>query len=463
MGLFSSRKRSRVAVLIHDGEEWRGFILTYARPQWRCVEQTECPGKNPRQIPAGLLDFAEKNRATRIRILIPSEVVTLANVEYPIDSSPEEMQAVTLGIFCEETGQEWGTQRVCAVLAERFQMGAPSEMVMASSFESSLLESYEKNCRSVRIPLEGIGSLELAFLAAHARKNGEQRFLLLRRDSGFYATHATDFLPMSVHALALGAKPDERGRESERLQRAAKRLETQSERPLNVVSALPLPEERKAALAEVYGLETVVEYGDYASFLVMAAQEAAREETPGAPGGGGSVCGIGEEEKDPYRAGTWLFFATLLLAVFFVWGIHAKLSGELTTIQEKTVAWEKLQAERKKQNDRLRAIDSDRSRYEKITEILRNTEVLPVGWTAILTQLDQEMPPYTRLLSMVQSENGEYLLKGSTFYQKGLMEFIPLLNTALQEYSLLAELVKLEKRADSREQEFVLRVVPQKQ
>ncbi|MDO4583782.1 MAG: hypothetical protein Q4D62_06725 [Planctomycetia bacterium] len=463
MGLFSSRKKSRLAVLIHDGEVWRGYVLVHGRPQWHCVEQRECPGKNPRQIPAGLLDFAEQNRAGRIRILVPSEVVTLAEVEYPLDSSPEEMQAVTLGLFCEETGQEWGTQRVCAVQAERFQMGATLEMVMVSAFETSLLESYEKNCRSVRIPFEGMGALELALLAAHTREHSEERFLLLRRESGFYATHATDFLPMSVHALALGAKPDERGREPERLQRAAKRLETQSERPLRVISALPLSEERKMELADVYGAETVVTYGDYASFLMMAAQEVAGEENPGAPGGGGSVCGVGEEEKDPYRAGTWLFFAALLLAVFFVWGVHAKLSGELALIQEKTVAWEKLQAERKKQKDLLHNIDSDRARYEAITKILQDTDVLPVGWSEILSELDQNMPPYTRLLSMSQSENGEYTLLGSTFYQKGLMEFIPLLNVALQEYSLLAELVKLEKRADSREQEFVLRVVPQKQ
>ncbi|MDO4550003.1 MAG: hypothetical protein Q4C96_01985 [Planctomycetia bacterium] len=462
MGLFFSRKKSRVAVLVHDGEQWYGYVMTYARPRWRREAEMKCPGKNPRQIPPGLLDFAEKNNAARIRILVSSELITLPSVEFPPDLSPEEMQMVVQGVMSEQTDLEIGTVRVAAAYAERFHMGAPQEMLLVASFENALLETFEKNCRTIRIPLEGIGCLEMALLGAHARENADRRFLFLKRDSGFYVTHATDFLPMSVNALPLGALEDTRGRESERLQRAGKRLESQKDVPLSVLSAFTISEDRRVELNTVFGENTDVKWTEYSAFLQMAAEEVAQAEYPGAPDGGGAVCGLGEEDKDPYIAGTWLFFLVIILAVVFVWGAHMKLQRELEGIERKSAAWKALQEERKKQNDILKKIDSERTRYEKITAILQDKNVFPPGFMEILNVLNEKMPPYTRLNSIHQLSPGGYALTGCTRYQEGLMEMIPMLNTALQSVSYVAELSKLEKREESREQDFLIRITPQK-
>ncbi|MDO4571271.1 MAG: hypothetical protein Q4D38_12875 [Planctomycetia bacterium] len=463
MGLFLSRKKSRVAVLIHDGEEWRCYVMSHGKPQWHCVAQTKSPGKNPRQMPPSLLDFAEKNNAARVRVLLPSEVTTLAEVDFPPDLSPEEMQMVVQGALSEETEQEIGSFRVASAFAERFQMGAPAEMIFAASFENDLLENFEKNCRTIRIPFEGVGSLELALLGAHTRENSNRRFLFLKRDTGFYATHASDFIPMSAGALPLGSLPDARGREPDRLERAAKRFESNKSVPLSVLPDRAISRERIEELTRVFGEDVDVDWLETEAYFLMAAEEVAQTHDPGAPSSGGAVCGLGEEGKDPYRAGTWLFFVALLMAVLFVWGTHAKLERELEGIEKKTTDWKALQEERKKQNDILKKIDSERARYEKITNILKDREIFPAGFLPILSLLDEKMPLYTRLNSMRQIPEGGYELVGCTLYQEGLLEVIPLLNAALVDSDHVAELSKLERKEDTREQDFVIRITPHKQ
>lgn len=455
---FSSKKRSRVAVFLHDGEAWHVFVFAHAKPRWKTVAQTTFQGTNQRQIPPSMVDFAEKNGAQRIRVAVPREVVTLNNISLPYDASPEELQTVVASALTAETGMEFGTVRVAGAMAESFRMGGHHETIFGAAFENDLLEQFDKTCHGVRLHLEGVGVLELALLAANCELNPGSRFLMLRRDSGFYAVPATENLPMMASGIALGCAADERGREPERLQRAARRLETHAATPLHIACAVPLSTERRLELVEILGPDTQYHFDDYAAMLETAAAKLAASGPVSAPTTGGAVVGMTEEVTSPYRAGTWMFFIAMIAACFFVWLTHNKLTDEMAHIQAQTTAWEALKAERKKQSDALNALNTQRTKYEKTIELMNDREILPAGVQTILAELEENMPVATRLTRIDQTGPLEFQLSGFTFSQDVFLQIVPRLNEILRKYEMSAELKKLEKLPHSREQEFLVRV-----
>ncbi|MDR1959654.1 MAG: hypothetical protein LBQ54_11540 [Planctomycetaceae bacterium] len=458
MGLFTSKKHSRIAVFLHDGDRWSAFVFAYSRRNWRSIARTSYSGKNPRQIPGELLDFAEKNGACRVRVVLPRNIQTLDQIELPVDATDEEIHTAVMFAHSSETDQTFGTVRIASSLAGSFQMGGSSETLLLAEFETPLLEQYEKNCRSVRIQFDGAGVLELASLGTVCRQHPESRFLFLRRETGFYAAGATEQLPMTAGGIGLGSVPEEHGREPERLQRAARRLETHRTVPLVVWSTPSLDSSRESQIRGICGENADVRFVDFADVAEEVAGEIAAAEHPGVPGGGGAFVGLGETGAVPYRAGTWMFFLTILFAGMFVLITMYKQQGELRTIHAKTKAWEVLQAERKKQNEKLSGFDSQRSRYEKIIGLLSEKSPVPKPLMTVLTVLDENMPLYTRLASIEQISDTELLITGYTMYQDGFLELQPALNKELQTMQMVAELKTLEKLPDSREQRFVFKI-----
>ncbi|MDR0705325.1 MAG: hypothetical protein LBF88_10105 [Planctomycetaceae bacterium] len=461
-------KYSRVAVFLHDGNQWSAYAFAYQKPSWQTLAQTTLSGKNPRQIPPQLLEFAETNKVRRVRIVLTQCVQKLDNVDIPYDAAPEELQTIIALAFSQTTGQEFGTIRVASAFADTFQMGGTNETLYAAGFELSQLELYEKLCQSAGLRFDGCGVLEMAAWATSSRLHDESRFLFLKRDTGFYAVGATEQLPMMTSGITLATPPDERGRETERetsrgterLQGIARRINTQKSIPLQVWYSSGMDEKRLQELQAIIDPETPVSFTDLSEIAEEIAREIAATPEPNVPAGGGAVAGLPEKEKSPYYAGTLMFFIALFFALFFVAVTYCKLQANLNNINNKIAEWDKLRAERKKLNDKLAAIDTQRNKNEKIIQLLSRKNPLPAALVPLLTELNENMPVYTRLTEIEQIGDEELLLTGYTLYQDGFLQLRPKLNRKMNEYQTLVEQKTLEKIPDSNEQKFVLRVYP---
>ncbi|MDR3197418.1 MAG: hypothetical protein LBU34_06060 [Planctomycetaceae bacterium] len=453
-------KYSRIAVFVHDGNRWYAYAFAYRKSFWHALGHTTLSGKNPRQIPPQLLEFAETHKVRRVRIVLPQTIQKLENVDLPYDAAPEELQTIIALAFSQTTGQEFGTIRVAAAFADTFRMGGTNETLYAAAFELTQLELYEKLCQPAGLRFDGCGVLEMAALAAGVRMHDESRFLILKRDTGFYAVGATDQLPMMTSGIALGTQPEEHKRETERLQGAARRINAQKSIPLQILYSSGMDEKRIEELQSIIDPETPVSFTDLSEIAEEIAREIAATPEPNLPAGGGALAGLPEKEKSPYRAGTWMFFFALFFAVFFTAATYYKLQSDLNTINTKTAAWEKLRAERKKLNDKLAAIDAQRNKNEKIIKLLNQKNPLPAVLVPLLVELNENMPVYTRLTEIKQTSGDELQLTGYTLYQNGFLQLRPKLNQKMNEYHALVEQKTLEKITDSNEQRFVLRVYP---
>jgi hypothetical protein len=460
------RKYSRIAVFLHDSNQWYAYAFAYQKSLWQTLAQTKLSGKNPRQIPPPLFEFAETNKVQRVRIVLSQSIQKLENVDLPYDAAPEELQTIIALAFSQTTGQEFGTIRVASAFADTFRMGGTNETLYAAGFELPQLELYEKSCQAAGLRFDGCGVLEMAAWAASMRLHDDNRFLFLKRDAGFYAAGATDQLPMMTSGITLGTPSDEQGRETgrgtERLQGIARRINVQKNVPLQIWYSSGVDEKRLEELKTIIDHETQVAFTDLSESenAEAIAREVAETPEPNVPAGGGAVTGLPEKEKSPYYAGTWMFFAALFFAMFFIAVTYCKLQSDLHHINSKITEWDKLRAERKKLNDKLAAIDAQRNKNEKIIKLLNRKNPLPAVLVPLLTELNENMPVYTRLTEIEQIADEELLLTGYTLYQDGFLQLRPKLNQKMNEYHYLVEQKTLEKIPDSNEQKFVLRVFP---
>ncbi|MDR1477577.1 MAG: hypothetical protein LBJ00_01390 [Planctomycetaceae bacterium] len=457
---FTSRKFSRVAVFLHDGCQWYAYVFVYRKLTWDIFERLTCQGKNSRQIPAALFEFAEKYGARRVRVVLPQNVQKLENIELPSDASAEELQTVTALAYSQATGSEFGTVRVAAAFADVFRMGGTSETLFAAGFETAQLEQYDKTCKSSGLQFDGCGVLEMAAVAVGAKYFDDTRFLILRRDKGFYVTCASDDVPMTTSGIALSSNSsvEDKTRESERTQTIARRLNIQKLFPLQVWYTPDVEQRKIDEIRESIDPVTQVTFTELTKYIDDIAREITAATEINAPSNGGAIVGLPEKEKDPYRAGTWLSAAIVVMAIFIILINYQKLRSDINNIKLKNDAWTKLKNERKKLNDKLTALDSDRKRNDKIIQILNQKNPLPTSLNTLLNELKQNMPLYTKLTSIEQLENEELLLTGYTFYQEGFLELRVLLNQKLLKYKMTTELKSMEKIEDSKNQKFILRV-----
>ncbi|MDR2762429.1 MAG: hypothetical protein LBB88_07515 [Planctomycetaceae bacterium] len=456
---FTLRKFSRVVVFLHDSFQWYAYIFTYKKPHWETLANTTFASKNSRQLPAGLLEFAEKHNARRARVVLSQNIQKLDNIELPLDATAEELQTVVAFAYAQATGSEFGTVRVVSSFADSFKMGGDSETLFAGGIETTQLEQYEKNCQTSGLIFDGCGILELAAITVGTKYFDETRFLILRRDKGFYMTCASDEMPMTTSGIALSKNSiEDKTRESERTQATARKLNSQKNIPLQVWHTSDVDSQQLDDLKKSIDPTTQLTIADLTQYLEDIAREIANTTEIGAPSNGGALVGLPEKEKDPYRAGTWLFVAAIVLAILLTLITYQKLRSDMHKIKQKSDAWEKLKNERKKVKDNLAAIDNDRKRNEKIIQILNQKNPLPVSLTTIINELKQNMPIYTRLTNIQQAENEELILTGYTFYQEGFFELKTELNQKLLKYKMTTELKSMEKINNSEIQKFILRI-----
>jgi hypothetical protein len=453
--MFFNKEYSKVLVLLHDGDSWYAFAFRYVRRDWSCFDRITLNGRNPKQIPSALLDFAEKTNCRRLRLVLPRPVQTL-ELELPFDATHEEVQTILASELSQTTGSEFGSTRIVSVKAETFQMGAMPNVLLAAEFENSLLENYDAQCEKEQLLFDGCAALELAALSVHADHAPEKRFLLLRRETGFYCVGATETQPMLIGGVAVGLLHNT-SEPSEKMERLQKRLDVHKNVPIEVVLChAEIGEERESQLQMIVNAETEAEFISFGGIAEAVAQKIAAADSAGE--GTCPVVSLGEKITDPHHAGTWILAASLLMVIMFSFGWKWKLENDLQTLETKAAAWNKIQNERKRLNDKLANIDAERARCDKVIALLNEKSITPVGLMNILTELSSNMPPYTKIETIEQDKAG-YKITGRTMYQEGLLNFSSKFNTELASIAHNMEVTTFEKAADNpREQIFVFSI-----
>jgi hypothetical protein len=455
---FNFGKFSRVAVFLHDGSNWYAYAFSYKKSYWHLLSHTNFFGKNSRQIPSQLFEFAETHGVRRIRVILSQNIHKLDDIELPFDAMPEELQTIVSLAYTQVTGHEYGTVRVASAFADTFRMGGTSESLFAAGIETAQLEQYDKSCQVAGFRFDGCGVLELAAVAVGTKYFDETRFLILRRDKGFYITCALGDVPMTTSGIALNSPNDDKTRDTERIQVISRRLNTQKMIPLQIWYTTDVEQKKLDEIRESIDPDTQATFTDLTQYSEEIARKVAETTEIGIPTDGGAIVGLPEKEKDPYRAGTWLFGIAILLALLLTLATYQKLHADMKKIKNETDAWEKLRNERKKLNDKLTAIDNERKKNEQIIEILNRKNPLPIPLVSTLIELNKNMPDYTKLTEIEQINDDELILTGYTLYQEGFIKLQPDLNKKLNKYKMQIELQSLEKIENSKEQKFILRI-----
>ncbi|MDR0390751.1 MAG: hypothetical protein LBH59_02510 [Planctomycetaceae bacterium] len=456
---FVSRKFSRVVIFLHDGWQWYAYVFAYNKSCWEVLDQTVCSGKNSRQIPITLLEFAEKLNARRVRIVLSQNLQKLENIELPLDATAEELQTVVALAYSQITGSEYGTVRVVSAFADTFNMGGTPDTLFAAGIETTQLEQYEKTCQNSELQFDGCGILEMAAITVGTKYFEDTRFLILHRDKGFYVTCALDEMPMMTSGIILSSAIEDKTRDEERTRVATRRLNVQKILPLQIWYTSDVDAKKIDEIKNTIDPETKLTLTPLSNYHLDIAREIATTTEIGIPSTGGAIIGLPEKEKDPHRAGTWLFTIITILAITLTLVTYQKITTDSKSINLKITAWEKLQNERKKLNDKLSTLDSNRIRNEKITQILNQKNPLPVPIVTLLEEINQKMPIYTKLTTIEQIGDDELQITGYTFFQDGFHELRFRLNEKLRKYNMIVELQIFEKvSTDTSEQKFILRI-----
>ena len=228
------RSGKSMALVVHDGQAWRAYALQGTRGEWNCTGCAEEPARHARQLPKAILDFIVQTGARRLRILLTGDVHALTTA-LPEDATDEELHTALAYEAQGETGLEAGGHRLAAVQAHGLGLGSDRKTLLAAGFETEQVERLAADAESEGARFEGVGSLELAMLAAHAQRSPERRLLLVRERTSFYAVPASDSQPFAMATLPLGIDMGTDSAARERADRARERLNTHAALPLTVV------------------------------------------------------------------------------------------------------------------------------------------------------------------------------------------------------------------------------------
>jgi hypothetical protein len=419
------RQGKELAIAVHDGLSWRAYALRHTQGDWVVVNRTDEVSHHGRQMPKPILEFLAQCGALRLRVLLSGEVHTLATA-LPEDASEEELHTALAYEVQGELGIDVPNHRLAAARADLYQMGSERKALLAASFELDRLRRFAADAEAEGLTFEGVGSLELAVLAQHARRAPHRRLLLVRERTSFYAVPANGPQPFMVAMLPLGLDPAADAAARERSDRARDRLNLQATLPLTVV----LPGEAgpsRERLAPYLGSGTDIEYLGIAETEKAAMPACAT----GPVGGVDAACpwiGLPPAPRDPHRHGTIILLMVLAATLCWVgWRKH-DLDGALQQVRDNRTAWESLENARQRAESETKSLRDRQNGLLARKALLERQVCLPSGLLPTLATMAEHMPAYSSLLSVNPRPEGGLEIVGLTRWQDGL----PQLDAALR-------------------------------
>jgi hypothetical protein len=412
------------------------------------------------QLPRALLSHAAEQGARQLRLILPADIHVL-KFEEPPDADPEETHTALAYEAADELGQEAHLVRIAWMPAEDFRLGADPDDVLVAGFDLEYLTRYARDCQAHDLVFAGVVPLELACLGLLVDQQADdRRLVLLRHSSGFYATPSLAVAPMAVGALPVGASPDaDSARDEERIQRTARRLHAHEDLPVFVLSCGPLDDSAKNRLLAAIGVKTSVAWSTLENELPALGALAMRGSTE-ANSQGCPVVGLPPAPRDPYRAGTWLFWIIILSTVLYVGlRVHA-LDEEKLRLSDRKARWEELVKARTGASSAVESVRAERDRLIATHRLLTETKPLDPVVVPLLDTLGSAIPAYTCLARVAATEAGSYEVRGYTLWQEGLAELEAALNRTLSPFGYRARPGQIVLQEERNEQEFIFFIQP---
>ena len=448
MGWFGS-KRDSVLIAAFDGKSWRGRAFEYREGAWQSGGNVaEAASRNSRKLPKQLLDFAASSEAKRLRILMTADLHSIA-MELPEDADKEELHTAMAYEAAAEIGIDAQVLRVAAVYASRYRMGGEANVIMTAGFESALVDGFARECDRAGIEFDGIGSLEMAVLAWHARTAEDARLLFMRRQSSLYVVPACENTPFTFYPLPIGTDADASESAAERNERAAKRLAAHRDLPLRVVACGDLEAPRRETLRHMAGENA--EFSALREFDDEIMRHTAHAEIGGTEAGCALV-GPAPAPRDPYRAGTWIALVIVLLAGLYVGDRHYAFRNDLEMLKTRETEWKKLVSERDKARNRLQAANARHDSLLEREQLLNSAGPLPEKLATLLNALSSGMPSYSHITEIVQVDADNFAIYGVTRLPEGIMQLSTILRRNRLGHNFETSPIR-----ETGEQEFVFR------
>ncbi len=461
MWFFNKRQNSPLVIAVYNGICWRAMAFRFEGGHSHAAKPVEVASANGRQLPKQIIEYALAEDAVRIRVMATGDI-HLLGMELPEDAADEEIHTAVAYEAADEIGNDAQMLRLAVVRADYYRMGADADAVLTSGFELKILDKFNHDCEKNGLDFEGIGSLEMAVLARHAREDENKRLLFLRKDNAFYVTPAADINPFMVSILPIGFNLEKDIAARERAERGLQRIEPHNNIPLRIVSCCPMPSAKRLWLEKSLANKTDFEIVDFGMVETDILNHAAWANVGGVESGCAFVS-TPPEARSQYRVGTIIALAIFLVAVAwcgFKWHIFKR---DYKSAEDKMQAWATLESEREKKSEMLISLLSKRQKLNEKKDLLKNHKALPKGLLKTLKVLSESMPKYSFVTEISHSGEESLLISGMTRWQEGLSLLDSALKSALRKDGMDREFEGLEAIAGARAQKFKFIVKPLKE
>jgi hypothetical protein len=405
-----------------------------------------------------MLAWAGQNGAKSVRILRPEQVHSL-RMPLPEGLDPEELHTAIAYEAAGEIGAEPEAIRLSAVRAQRLRLGADSDTLLLAGHEASLVERYAQDCAQAGLRFGGVGCLELAALARHARESPGERLLLLRRQGGFLAVPAGDQSEPLMRSVAFGcqrmADPD---REAELLEQSRRSFTLLGHTPIHVVSVEPLGEACVRRLRQAVGQDVALRIETLEDFAPGMLSHVAWAK-PGGADQGSALVSVPPRPKDPHRGGTWAALAVVLITVAGLGGLWHSANQRLERANQRQADWEVLTTARDTAQKQYDALIKQRNDLMQVRSVLQKTRPLCPGLPPLLEALPEAIPPYTRV-TLIEQAGPEIRFEGRAVWPRGASLLAQAMGRDMQPHGYQLEPGKLSQDDDEEERAFSYRLIP---
>jgi len=402
--------RRPLAALYHDGSSWHGAALRFEGDNFRCAGTKSVRQPDAESIPAELLRWAAGNRCRRARIFLPMEIHEL-NLRMPHDAAPEEIQTAAAHELAPTLHLAAADLRVATVRTTTYRLGGGSDMYLAAGMDVRLVETFAAACAACGLTLEGVGPLELAALARHARTASNRGLLLVYGKSAFAVAPETAGNQIFIRNVPLGhvdAEADpERWREG-----VDRRLSRLTGTTIHLLTSHGAPERIASLLDESLACQ-VAESAQLDEIAPMIMRHAAWARVDAT----GDGCALGSRPKPPpnYRLRANVFAGALVFLVMLACAGGEVFTGSLLTgLRARTAAASNGARTAAAAEERLRearaAIAAERALATRIAPAGRIDPVL----LSVLRELPAAIPAEAHITELTHDSTGLHLAGRAT-------------------------------------------------
>ena len=432
-----AKRKSPIAMLVYDGKTWYARIFSWSHKHWKCFEELSALADNRDSIPEKILEFAKRNKAKRVRVIRPAEMHQV-EMQLPDDIEPEEIHTAISSQIETDVDLQPGAARFASVRTSQFGLGGHADAIISTSFDINAITEYKAQCSDAGLTFDGIGSVELASLACQARLEPNSRFLIMRENESFYVAPENHNAPFYFQTFAFGVTPDnDLVRDQDRLDRAAKTFRRNNEH-IHIWTTAELSNNRKAQIQEAFTEDVAIEYVHFSEKVTQLATHATWHNNHGKINSGCALIDAPKKPKPPYRSGTVMMIAIIVLAIAGMFLIYHKNKQNLRYKKNQIKNWNARLSERKQLASELKSLRSTQRNNRKLIRLM-NQNTVPKEWMAILNSFrlsNKKYPPYTEITYIKQTDFREYEIEGVTRLDDAPNQFASIFKEQIESFGL---------------------------